>query len=150
MEISNKLPQFDHKKAVIIVAGKQAADIYLAYQGEMKTQKEIRVETPEYSDREGHFERRSKGKTLGAGSVYEDKDEKTKADFHNQLQSVLKEIKKQINFESVIFLRPSQHKQEIKNKLPKYITNNIVREVGGNFVDNHPDDILKRISENGS
>jgi len=147
MEISNKLPQFDHKKTVIIVAGKQAADIYLAYQGEMETQKEIRVETPVYSDREGHFERRSKGKTLGAGSVYEDKDEKTKADFHNQLQSVLKEIKKQTNFESVIFLRPSQHKQDIKDKLPKVFTDTIDLEIDGNFVGDHPTKILERVDK---
>lgn len=145
MEISNKLPQFDHKKAVIIVAGKQAADIHLAYQGKIETLNEIRVEKPEYSDREGHFERKGKGKNLGSGSVYEKPDKKAMQDFRKELKDFLNDLKEEIDIEQIIFMRPPQHKQDIKEKLPKILIDTIDLEVGGNFVGDHPTKILERI-----
>jgi hypothetical protein len=147
MEISKNLPQFDHKKAVIIVASKQAADVHLAYQGEMKTLTEIRVEKPEYSDREGHFERKSKGKNLGSGSVHEEPDKKAMQDFRNELQDFLKNLKEKVAIEQVIFMRPSQHKQQLQKKLPTYIKDAIDLEIDGNFVGDHPKKILERIDK---
>lgn len=150
MEISNKLPQFDHKKTLIIVAGKQAADIHLAYQGELKTLKEIQVEKPEYSDREGHFERHSKGQDLGSGSPVKERDKKAMQDFRNELQTTLKKLKEDIAIEQIIFMRPSQHKKDLKKKLPTYITDAIDLEIDGNFVGDHPKKILERIDNKTS
>jgi hypothetical protein len=150
MKISNKLPQFDHKKTVIIVAGKQAADIHHAYQGKLETLKEIRIEKPEYSDREGHFERHSKGQELGSGSPVKQRDKKAMQDFRNELQTTLKKLRDDIDIEQVIFMRPSQHKQDIKKKLPTYITDAIDLEIDGNFVVDHPKKILERIDTKAS
>jgi hypothetical protein len=147
MEISNKLPQFDHKQALIIVAGKQAADIHHAYQGKLETRKEIRVEKPEYSDREGHFERKSQGKKLGSGSVHEEPNKKAMQDFRSELQTTLKKLKEDTTVEQVIFMHPSQHKKDLKKKLPTYITDAIDLEIDGNFVGDHPKKILERIDK---
>lgn len=147
MQIPQKYPQFEDELTLIIVSGKQAGDLHLARDGKLETVGEIRIEKPQYSDREGHFKRRSKGKSLGSGSPVKQRDEKAKQDYLRQLQEGLKELRQEADIASTILLAPSQHKEAVKQKLPTYIRNSITSETTGNFVGEHPKDILDRIAD---
>lgn len=148
MQISESLPQFDEASTLILVASKQAADIYIAHEGTIEKISEIRVEKPTYSDREGHFKRRAGGKTLGSGGVYEEKDKKTKADFYNELEDALNKTLTNHTIEEVIVLSSPQDYPATKEHLPAKIQKAIIAEIDGNYVGDHPDDILSRIQDN--
>lgn len=149
MQIPKDLPQFEADSTLILVAGSQSADMYVAHNGSIEETDKIRVETPTYSDREGHFERRSSGKTLGSGSVLENEsvDVKVKNEFHNQLEEKLKNIRKEHDVEATILLSPPQDKPSTKEHLPSYIRDTIIGEINGNHIKAHPTEILEKIQK---
>ncbi len=149
MQIPQDLPQFDTESTLILVAGSQSANMYMASDGSIEEVDKIRVENPSYSDREGHFERRSSGKTLGSGSVLENEsvDVKVKNEFHNQLEEKLKNIHKEHSVEATVLLSPPQDKPSTKEHLPTPIQDTIIGEINGNHIKAHPTDILEKIKK---
>lgn len=147
MQISENLPQFEETPTLIIVAAKQSADLYLAHDGHLEDLDSIEIDNPQYSDREGHFKRRSKGETLGSGAVYEENKELVKKDFYNALNDSLKNITSTHNYHEVVLLSPPQNANETKDKLPKEIQNIISLEVNGNYTGQHATKVLEAIQK---
>jgi hypothetical protein len=147
MQISQHLPTFD-VTTLILVTGGQTADLYVAENKTIEKPAEIEIENPTYSDDEGQFQRGGKGKNFGSGSVKEENEELVKKDFYHKLNDQLKKITNKKQIDTVYFLSPSQDKNETKEKLPTSLQDKISLEIDGNFVGDHPTDILERIDEN--
>jgi protein required for attachment to host cells len=145
MQISENLPQFKDKKTLIIVASTQSADLYSAFAGEIEQIVEIRTEKLDDDGQKGHFERRSKGQTLGSGGVEKDEHAKLRDRFNNDLEAALKEIGADI--EAVILLSSPQDKPTTKEQLPARFEKQLTVEIDGNYVGEHPNKILAHIQK---
>ena len=144
MQIKQELPQFKNQATLIITTGKQHAIIYLAKNGEIDKLNEIQIETPTYSDREGHFERRSKNLNIGSGSVYEDDTkEKIVKDF---IKKIEEEIKKFKDIKQLYCFCPDYMKNYLKEVIDKNIDKSKI--FTGNHTDKHPFKLLETIKEN--
>lgn len=146
MLIPDKFPQFADKKTLIIVASTQAADLHIAHESEIETVAEVRLEKGDQDEQQSHFERRTQGKTLGSGGTEIDETEKTKKDFYRELAAALEKIDTD-SIEQTILLSSSQDKATTKDKLPTKLQDSIELEINGNYVGEHPNDILARILE---
>ncbi len=71
MKITRDLPQFQNKKALIVVTGFHEADFYIVAMARMEKIGEFKLLYPHYSDKEGFFETAGHGKVLESGSVLE-------------------------------------------------------------------------------
>jgi hypothetical protein len=141
MKIKQELPQFTNSPSLIITTGKQHAIIYLAKNGIITKESEILIKPETYSDKEGHFERRSRNLNLGSGSVYEDDNkEKRIKDFINDIEKELKKYKKIAN---IYCFCPDYMKNYLLAPISKYRKN--PKLFLGNFTDNHPFELLEKI-----
>lgn len=141
MQIKQELPQFLKQPVILIAAGKQHGLIYLAKNKEINKLKEIRIEKDIYSDREGHFARKSSQLDISSGSVYEDvgQDKRIK-DF---LKAIEAEIKKHPDIKTVYCFCPDYMKNLFKNLINKYF--NTSKMFLGNYTDEHPFVLLEKI-----
>ncbi len=141
MQIKQELKQFKNHPTLIITAGKQHAIFYIALNGNIEKYKEIKIETPQYSDREGRFESRSKNVNLGSGSVYEDDAEaKVITDFINEIEEELKNIK---DIKDLYYFCPDYMKNYLKKAIEKH--HHDPRFFSGNYTDKHPFELIEKI-----
>lgn len=141
MQIKQELPQFSKNSAIIISAGKQHAIIYLAKDSKISKLKEIRVKKDIYSDREGHFARKSSHVDISSGSVYEDVDKEKR--LNEFIKKIEKEIKNKDEQQMVYCFCPAYLKNIFKSLLDKYFIK--VKLYLGNFTDKHPFILLEKI-----
>lgn len=146
MQISNTYPQFTDNKTLIIVASTQSADLYIAHDGEINNVAEIRTEKVDYDDQAGRFERRAGGKTLGSVGVTKDENRKIKERFHKELKEALDDIDSSEIAQTILLSSP-QDKSDTKAQIPNQLIQTLVLEIDGNYVGEHPDDILEKIKE---
>jgi len=146
MKIKRELPQFEDKKTLLLVTGKQEAVIYIAYKGVIEKIVEVKVETPKYSDREGFFARTGRGKNLGSGSAYEDAGIEIKKQFFNEISTKLKILAKNQKIRVLYLFTPVYMSKQLPAALPKSIANAIVAVYHGNFRSEHPFILLAKIS----
>ncbi len=143
MQIKQELPQFKNHPTLIITTGKQHAILYLALNGKIKKIKEIMIETPQYSDREGRFERRSKNINLGSGSVYEDDSrDKIINEFLKKIEEKIKNIK---DIKDLYCFCPDYMKNYLKNIIEKHYKNPKI--FSGNYTEKHPFELLEKIQK---
>lgn len=145
MQISQELPQFENTPTLLLAAGDQAARFYHASDGEIERLDTFTIENPKYSDREGHFERRSGGETLGSGSVLEENKQSVKNDFYHELQERLATISNEHPFESIILLAPPHSIKDTEAHIQPKFREKIEDRVKGNYVKDHPHELLKRL-----
>ncbi|MEX2514823.1 MAG: host attachment protein [Candidatus Paceibacterota bacterium] len=146
MFIPDKFPQFADDKTLIIVASSQSADLHIAYESQIETVAEIRIDGIEHDDQPGTFQRRSGGKTLGSNEPQRDEADKIKKKFHDALELTLNDISMS-EIDQVILISSPQDKATTKAELPKELQDKITAEISGNFVDSHPKDIIEQISK---
>lgn len=146
MLIPDNLPQFIENETLIIVASTQAADLHIAYESEIKTVAEVRVESIKHDDHPGKIKRRSHGKDLGSSGLEANEDKKIKNQFHKKLNDALKNINVS-KIDSVILFSSPQDKKSTKDHLPKDIQKKISLEINGNYVGDHPKDIIEHINK---
>jgi protein required for attachment to host cells len=146
MLIPDNLPQFVDNKTLIIVSSSQAADLHIAHESEIKTITEVRIDGIEHDDQPGTFQRRSGGRTLGTSEAKSDESEKIKKQFHTALETALGDIDDS-GIDQVIFFSSPQDKATTKAKLPKSLQNKITTEISGNYVGNHPKEIIEQIQK---
>lgn len=144
MLIPDNLPQFVDNKTLIIVASSQAADLHIAHESEIKTVAEVRIDGIDHDDQPGTFQRRSGGRTLGTSQAKSDESDKIKKQFHTDLESALNDIDENA-IDQVIFLSSPQDKSSTKEVLPKKLQKKITKEISGNYVGNHPKEIIEQI-----
>ncbi len=146
MQISENLPQFE-KKSLFVVAGRRAADIYSAFNGEIEKKESIEIKNPRYSDKEGFFMRLGGGKFFGAGSVLEDKKIETNKKFIRELKDKTEESLKKDNVESVYLFAPKQTEKALLEGFSENIKQKVVFSFKGNYVNQHPFNLIKKIQK---
>ncbi len=146
MKISKGLPQFT-KISLIIAAGSHSAEIYRAYEGEIEKIDSFRMENPTYSDKEGFFSRSGKGMNYGSGSVIETNKEEILGKFTKELASRIEKLFKENNAGSTYIFSPNYIKKSIRDSLSQKIKDCMVYTMEGNFVENHPFDLIKMIQK---
>ncbi|MDX1535708.1 MAG: hypothetical protein R3346_03045 [Candidatus Spechtbacterales bacterium] len=146
MQIEQTLPQFENKLTLVIVTGHQAAEFYVALNGKIEKESEIKVPNPEYSDREGYFKRSGHGLSFGSGSVVEPKNKKVEKKFLKDLEEEVLSIKKSNEqIKGVYLFGPDYMLKRIRKTLPKQIANNLIETFEGNYTQEHPFEFLKII-----
>jgi len=148
MLIPDNLPQFVDNKTLIIVSSSQAADLHVAYESEIETITEVRIDGIDHDDQPGTFQRRSGGRTLGTSEAKSDESEKIKKQFHTALETALDDIDSD-SIDQVIFLSSPQDKTTTKESLSKELRDKITTEISGNYVGNHPKKIIEQIQKAG-
>lgn len=147
MILSNKLSQFKNKKILLLVSSKQNMCIYKTSGNTIKQVSKFEVILPSYSDNEGHFKIRSKGRVMKSGSVREVKDSEIISRF-------IKKLKQQIKFfntskyESVYLYCPSHIKKLIIESLPVTFQKKILIVLEGNYYHRNPKFLLEKLSSN--
>jgi hypothetical protein len=145
MQIQHSLPQFDTRKTLLIISGKQEAKLYVAHKGVIQLWKEFQVPTPHYSDREGFFMTRGRGAVMQAGAIYEAKEQVIFTNFYHELNTQLKEFFAKQSAEDIVLCAPEYCLQNIQSHLPVSTRKKIIATLPGNYLKQHPFDILKRV-----
>lgn len=146
MQISKELPQFS-KRSLIVVAGSRSAEILKAHEGEIESIDSLNMELPKYSDKEGFFTRSGKGETYGSGSVLEEDKRDFLAKFTKELAIRVEKAFREDSSESVYLFSPEHMKEMILEKISSEVKERIALEINGNFVEDHPFDLLKMIMD---
>lgn len=144
MKISQKLPQFS-QKTLLIVAGRQSGDLYFAHNGEIDKIDSVRVETPTYSDKEGFFMRVGRGMTLGRWSVLEEPKEETLNKFLKELKEKIQNFMKEKEVEEIYLFSSDFVRKGLPRVLSSEINQKIVGVFNGNFLKQHPFELIKKI-----
>ena len=146
MKISQKFPQFEKEKALIIVAGRLETDFHIAFGGEITKVASFKITKPRYSDREGFVARASGGKAVSGGPSYSIDKEKINSDFLKVFKEKIKPFSQNKKNGRVYLFAESHVVNEIQKFLPVNLKNKIKEVVRGNYSKNHLFDLLEIIS----
>lgn len=147
MKISKKLPQFNNKKVLLIISGQLISDFYMVHNGIIKKIKKVQRKQPRYSDREGHFLVRGRGRLYGSGSVYEAKKNVTREKFKKDLaRATINTVNKE-KIDEIYFFAPKHLLPYFQEELPLRIKKLIKFDFRGNYTNKHPFKLLKKIKK---
>ncbi len=149
MKISNNFPQFEDEPTLIITAGWQDSKVYYAYQGEIVLNKEVRVPSRKYSDREGYFETRSNvpGVSVKAGSVYEENKHHVREKFLNKLSGHIDDLVGEHKIKGIYLFSASEGLKSLKEEFSPEIKKLIKKSYEGNYTHYPPDKLVELIKE---
>lgn len=146
MKISNNFSHFITESSLIIVSGTQDAKFYISENGNINLLNSIKIEKPDYSDREGFFQMRARGLSVRSGSVVKSKNRMVIMPFLRSFKEELAKIARNSAVSDIFLFYPG-HLARIVNFIPRTLRKKIKLEVRGNFNDSHPFDLLKKIEE---
>lgn len=135
---------YTNPHSLLVICGHQAAQIWQIQNDELLLKSEISEPDPKYTDREGFFMRRSRGKTLGSGSAYEAKDDYVEKKFRNTLHDKLKDLNSE-KIEKIYIFAPEYNKNLIKESIPSEMKKDNIEYFNGNYHNQHPFVALKKI-----
>ena len=145
MKISAKLPQFNKNTALLIVTGQMGADFYKALNGEVVKVASFTIAKPKYSDHEGKFIRRGRGRIFSVGAVYEFDKSGTIKEFlralENQTKALVLKHKPAVSY----LYAPAHLMKQIKSILLKYLGSSYMMSFRGNYHGYSPFEILEMI-----
>lgn len=145
MNISRDLPQFTDEKALLVVTGKQEAEVYAAGDGIIEKVASCKVEKPTFSDHEGSFRMRAHGGLTRSGSYEEVRKEKLLEDFVKEFKKILKEALVNRSPDRVYLFTPAYMVNRVRDALPANIQKILKRTIRGNFYERHPFEILAKL-----
>lgn len=146
MKITEKLPQFNEHKSLIVVAGFQSCKFYLAYRGKIAEVRSLHIESPQYSDREGFFEKKKGSDYYISGSVYESKKETyVRKKFLKNVAKNIKEAVEKRDPEHIYVFVPARIAKELREYVHPYQQKLIQKTFRGNFVGTHPFNLLEKM-----
>jgi hypothetical protein len=131
MKISKKFPHVKEDNAFVIVAGKQDAAFYRIEGGNIERVDAFKIPRPKYSDNEGNFKVRQKGKTVSTGARLEIDDRDVIKEFLRELKSRLKS--QPSNFNKLYLFVPSPYKNDVRKTLPAEWQKKDRSEIMGNY-----------------
>lgn len=147
MNISEKYPQFEDEKALLIITGKQDAEFYLAHKGVLEKIEGFEIPRIAYSDNEGFMKKGRLGMFMGAGYVREDKKRAMRYKFLNLLESYLKDVTKKHSPASVYLFCPAYVMQAVKAIIPYPLKEQPIKSFTGDYHKQHPFKILEKIQK---
>lgn len=142
MNIGTSLPQFIEQRALFIVTGIAEAHFYVAADSTIEELAEFHISRPRYSDHEGFFATRTKGKTIRSGSVYNNIKDKMHREFFQTLGAKLKIAVAQVQPTKVYVFAPQYAIAHVKNAIPSIARKHIIKEFPGNFAHERPARLL--------
>jgi len=146
MKISQDLPQFEERKSLLIVAGKQEAKIFFALNGEINKIRDINLSNPHYSDKEGFFEVRTRmQKLIRAGSVLKPLKWKIINEFNRMLVKELNDLIQRGDYDYVYIISPVYLHKIVEKEIPPGLKEKKRRYIAGDLCHKHPFDILRRL-----
>jgi hypothetical protein len=146
MEINKNIKDLKLKKSLLVVMGTHHGIIYTLNSNEITQVDEHRVDTPEYSDKEGMSHRGGTGSSI-VGSVLEPKKEKAQEDFSKDFAEKVSDISQKESIESIYLFAPLESKGLIDSDWPDQIKDLIQDRFDGNFVSESPTELLTAIEE---
>lgn len=146
MKISQHLPHFDESN-LLISAGKQEACFYLADQDEVRQIEELKLQKPQYTDRESRTERRGDGKMVGGGSSFQRQDDELVRVFIKELTEKTIRLIAEYDIKSIYLFCPTYLSKKMEDNLPKESRNLIEYIFYGNYHHQHPFVLLAKIGE---
>lgn len=147
MKIPREFKQFEDERALLAVTGHQTASFYFASNGEIEEIKDMKIDNPTYSDKEGFFIKSGHGDRYASGSVYESKGNKVRIDFLNKLESSLKETVKKRDINKLYLFTPQHLAEDTEKSLPYGVRELHVATLKGNFISFKELDLLGKIKE---
>ncbi len=147
MKIKKELPQFKNEAALLVVAGRQSADFYLAFKGEISKIDTLSVKTPRYSDREGHFKTSGKGQVFSWGAVCEPQKEKVRDRFLRQMKDKFVALSKKSDFSRIYLFCPDYLTPLLEKEFSPSARKKVCFSFAGNYKKEHPFQLLKKIKE---
>jgi hypothetical protein len=147
MKISENLPQFKKRKALLVVTGKQEAVFYFVSNGQALELKKFRFSKPQYSDKEGYFERSGRGRIFGSGSVLESNKKKLTKDFIKELNNNLDQVSNSQEIEEIYLFAPGYIIGMIRESFPTATRKKLKQSYRGNYCGTHVSKILEKIKK---
>lgn len=145
MKITDKLPQFESKKVLLVTSGGYVAVYFLATNGFLEEVSRVEEATSHYSDREGFFQRSGSGKVFGSGSVYEENNIEREKRFVRKVVDEIIKIDLKTKIDGVYLYSPKYISKRIRLELPKTQKDKIVDIFDHNYVNEHPMMLLEKI-----
>ncbi|MHB1316688.1 MAG: hypothetical protein ACYCZW_02415 [Minisyncoccota bacterium] len=142
MQIQKTLPQFENKKALLVVCGRQISDFYTAHKGTIRLHEHFKFITPTYSDKEGFAVRAGKGEVYGSGWVREKNKHDLIDHFMKEFNKILSKIIKIEKINYLYFFIPHHYQNEILEKIPKTTHKKIIKTFSGNYSKKEPFHLL--------
>jgi len=147
MQISQKFPQFEDEKALLVVTGKQEASFYMAHKGNLEKLDEFYIPPITYSDNEGHSEKHKLGMMIGSGYVREDKKRTLRYKFLGQLEEYLDKISRKHEVDHIYLFCPSYVLLSVKGVIPYSLKDKRLESIAGDYHHQHPFKLLEMIRE---
>lgn len=147
MKISKNLPQFENKKAILSVIGKQEGKFYLAENGQILKVGEFVFSKPAFRDREGFFAHSGRIGVFETGATQEPPKEEI-------LESLKKNFKKNVekifidsNPDSIYIFSFPYFANFFKNNTGNKILKKVKFILVGDYFHHHPFDLLEALKE---
>ncbi|MCC2630636.1 MAG: hypothetical protein K0S38_445 [Candidatus Paceibacter sp.] len=145
MKIPHQVHQFAEEHAFIIVAGKQDALMYHAYNGEINLVDSLKIPRPHYSDNEGRSKARSQnGGSIRSGTSTEIRDQEIISDFIRELKKHMHSVRAEM-YSEVAVLAPAKTKNRIVEAMPDHIQRKVQKVVEGNYNRESPIQIIQKL-----
>lgn len=145
MKITNKLPQFESKKVLLVTSGGYVAIYFVAKNGFLKEVSRVEEGTSHYSDREGFFQRSGSGKVFGSGSVYEENNIEREKRFVKKVVDEIVKIDLKSSVDEIYLYSPKYISKRIQSGLPKNQKDKITETFDHNYVNEHPMTLVEKI-----
>lgn len=147
MKFNRDIPQFAHACVYVVAYAKERAVIYKVHDGELVQVTYVNEVSPEYSDREGFFQRSGGGEYFGSGAPYEEPKQEIIASTVRATADELWALMKEESPAAVYVFEPEHLKRQLERKLtnPAHVPVHTVRF--GNFVGARPNELVNFIAE---
>lgn len=145
MYISKNLDQFENLRVLIIVLSSKDAKFYIASNSIIDELEVFQLKEPEYSKDWTVRGGSSKKKGSSINSSYGSRKKSLLTDFLHEFSEHLSSvISKNVISQAFIFC-PSYMDRRVRNVLPETFKKNLVKIYRGNYVKQHPFDLLEMI-----
>lgn len=145
MQIKSDLPQFEERKALIIVSGEFLAKYYLAHNGQITLLENFAVANPRAQLREDYVDTTKQNGI--SGSIYDGAKQEVQRKLLSRVGSETKKIFLDSKPDEVLLFCAEYLIKEMKQALAKEVRNAICFEYKGDMVSHHPFDLLKIVGK---
>lgn len=149
MLIRNDLPQFHSEPTLLLVTGREVAQLYHVADGELEQRESFEVEPPDNrGNRPGHFEEGAHGDVYSAGTAFDPKELKRQARDRllHQLPDHIKTVAGDTPYHHVFIFTPDYMHEDVEQALPYPLGEKLAHVFYGNFTKHDPQDLLEKIS----
>jgi hypothetical protein len=146
MKISKNLLQFEGKRALISVTGRQEARFFLANDGTIEELESFKFDKPEDLKREGHNMIKGSKGVYRSGPTPEFKNQRIIAELEFHLRKSLKNILDKNKIDIIYLTVPDYLRNDVKKTFPAASAKKIKLVLLGDYCHFHPFDILKKIA----